>query len=344
MGVVYLAEQVRLRRPVALKLIVPDLAEDEDFRRRFERESQLAASLDHPNVIPVYEAGEGEGTLYISMRFVEGQDLRQMIRAEGRLDAARAAWLVAQMAAALDAAHAKGLVHRDVKPVNVMVTGPAGSEHAYLTDFGLTKHVSSASGLTHTGQWVGTLDYVAPEQISGGALDARVDVYSLGCVLFEALTGRVPYPKDSDVAKMYAHLNEPPEPVSTLVPGLPPALDAVIERALAKVPEERYPSAGDLGRAALAAADGKSNTVPERSVAAGAASLLEAQRAPATQPSPLGAATVPMGAPSLPTARLPTGQPGWTPPPPVAPSAPAAGGGVKWGLIAVCATVVTLAG
>src|SRR3954462_14870806 len=273
MGVVYLAEQVRLRRYVAIKLIVPELAEDDEFRRRFERESQLAASIDHPNVIPVYEAGEAEDVLFISMRYVEGHDLRAIIKASGRLAAVLAARLVAQLGDALDAAHAHGLVHRDVKPANVLVAG----EHAYLTDFGLTKHVSSSSGITHTGQWVGTLGYVAPEQISGGPLDARVDVYSLGCVLFEALTGRVPYPKDSDVAKMFAHLNEPPAAVSSLVPDAGWGFDAVVTRALAKAPEQRYPSAGDLGRAALAAATGQQTTVPERSVAAGGA-------APVTHP------------------------------------------------------------
>ena len=342
MGVVYLAEQVRLRRYVALKVIAPELAEDEDFRRRFERESQLAASLDHPNVIPVFEAGESDGTLYISMRFVEGDDLRRLIRSEGHLASTRATRLVAQLASALDAAHAKGLVHRDVKPANVLVSGPVGSEHAYLTDFGLTKHVSSTSGITHTGQWVGTLDYVAPEQISGGPLDARVDVYSLGCVLFEALTGRVPYPKDSDVAKMYAHLNEPPEPVSQLVPGVPVEMDRVLERALAKAPEDRYPSAGDLGRAAVAACAGQSNTVPERSVAVGEASPtgVEARRSASTQAyRPATTARLPHHA-AAGTAQLPASA--WGPPA----AAPRAAGHarMRWVILAICATVLALAG
>jgi serine/threonine protein kinase len=299
MGVVYLAEQVRLRRWVALKLIVPELAQDDEFRRRFERESQMAASLDHPNVIPVYEAGEADGALFISMRYVEGHDLRTLIRSSGQIEPGRAARIVAQLGSALDAAHARGLVHRDVKPANVLVSGAPASEHVYLTDFGLTKHVSSQSGMTRTGQWVGTLDYVAPEQISGGPLDARVDVYSLGCVLFEALTGQVPYPRDSDVAKMYAHLNEPPARVSQLVPSAGPAFDPVVERALAKQPEQRYPSTGDLGRAALAAAEGQRYTAPERSVAAGSAApvtvfagdaqptIQAAQRTGATEQLPL---------------------------------------------------------
>ena len=306
MGVVYLAEQIRLRRYVALKLIVPEFAEDDEFRRRFERESQLAASLDHPNVIPVYEAGEADGALFISMRYVEGSDLRAVIRAEGRIERGRAARMMAQLGAALDAAHARGLVHRDVKPANVLVSGPPTAEQAYLTDFGLTKHVSSQSGLTHTGQWVGTLDYVAPEQISGGALDARVDIYSLGCVLFQALTGQVPYPKDNDVAKMYAHLHEPAARVSQLVPGLPVAFDSVIDRALAKQPADRYPSAGDLGRAALAAAEGQHSAVPERSVAAGGAALI-------TQPR--GGGPTVAAQPTGPTARLPAQPPPPAPPP-----------------------------
>jgi hypothetical protein len=260
-------------------------------------------------VIPVYEAGEADGALFISMRFVDGADLREVIRRDTRLLPDRAAGLVAQMASALDAAHARGLVHRDVKPANVLVTGQPGSEHAYLTDFGLTKHVSSSSGITHTGQWVGTLDYVAPEQISGGALDARVDVYALGCVLFQTLTGQVPYPRESDVAKMYAHLNDPPQRVTTLAPGVPAELDAVIARALAKEPDARFPSAGDLGRAALAAASGGSNVVPERSVAAGEA----APTTPRVQPA---APTTVGPPPTAATAQIPVAQPpGWQPPP-----------------------------
>src|SRR4051812_28957087 len=312
MGVVYLAEQLRLQRRVALKLIVPELAEDEEFRRRFERESQMAASLDHPNIIPVYEAGEADGALVISMRFVEGNDLRTLIREAVQIEPGRAVSLISQVAAALDAAHARGLVHRDVKPTNVLVAGSVGNEHAYLTDFGLTKHMSSASGITHTGQWVGTLDYVAPEQISGGTLDARVDVYSLGCVLFEALTGRVPYPKDSDVAKMFAHMNEPPAPVSALVPAAGWGFDPVIDRALAKQPDNRYPSTGDLGRAAQAAAQGQRSTAPERSVAAGGAALVTQPRA---GPEPTFHGAPQTGA----TARLPagpTGAPPGAPPPP----------------------------
>jgi serine/threonine protein kinase len=314
MGVVFLAEQIRLRRKVALKLILPELAEDDEFKRRFERESQLAASLDHPNIITVHEAGEFEGALFISMRFVEGRNLKQVIAQEARLDPDRATALISQLASALDTAHAHGLVHRDVKPANVLVSGGGPSEHAYLTDFGLTKHVSSGSDITRTGQWVGTLDFVAPEQISGGPLDARVDVYALGCVLFQMLTGRVPFPRDSDVAKMYAHLHEYPERVSELVPGLPPEFDAVIERALAKQPGDRYPSAGDLSRAALAAGQGGRPTAPERSVAAGAAAGGNGGRS---------SVTTLLDAPS---------------PPAASPSRP------RWPVLVVCATALAIAG
>ena len=303
MGVVYRAEQVRLQRQVAIKLIAPELSEDPAFRERFERESRLAASIDHPNVVPVHEAGEADGVLFISMRYVDGTDLRSLLATEGRLEPGRVAEIVAQVAAALDAAHARGLVHRDVKPANVLLASAGGREYAYLTDFGLTKHTSSLGGLTKTGEWVGTLDYVAPEQIQGGGLDARTDVYALGCVLHQALTGQVPYVRDSDVAKMYAHLNEPPPSARAVVPGLPPELDEVIARAMAKDPEERYPSAGDLGRAAHAAAQRLVPAEPERSVARGEA-------APTTA---LAAAPAPTAPAAPPTQQLPPEPP---PPPP----------------------------
>src|ERR671934_63624 len=196
MGVVYRATQLRLGRTVALKLVTPTLARDESFRERFRREWMVAASIDHPNVIPVYEAGEEGDALFIAMRWVEGTDLRELIDS-GALDPARAIHLVAQVASALDAAHARDLIHRDVKPANVLVTA---EDHVYLTDFGLTKHASSISGLTRTGQWVGTVDYTAPEQIEGAPVTARTDVYSLGCVLFEALTGQTPYKRENDLA------------------------------------------------------------------------------------------------------------------------------------------------
>src|SRR4051812_27179599 len=183
MGVVYRATQLALERPVALKLIAPDLAEDESFRERFKRESRTAAQIEHAHVIPVHEAGEAEGRLYIAMRLIDGIDLRELIRRYGQIEPVRAVRLLGQVASALDAAHAFGLVHRDIKPANVLVANEGGRDHAYLTDFGLSKQLGSESGVTQTGMFVGTVDYIAPEQIQGLPLDARSDVYSLGCLL-----------------------------------------------------------------------------------------------------------------------------------------------------------------
>jgi streptogramin lyase len=268
MGVVYRATHLALDRSVALKVIAPALTEDGPTRQRFLRESKIAASIDHPNVIPIYYTGEEDGIAYIAMRYVAGEDLRSLVRAEGRLDPGRAARIVAQVGAALDAAHAASLVHRDVKPANVLL-GP--DDHAYLSDFGLSKHALSAGGETKSGHWVGTLDYVAPEQIRGERPDARADVYALGCVLYYALTGCPPYERDGDEAKLWAHLSEAPPAPSDRVPGLPPNLDGVVARALAKRPADRYPSAGDLGRAAVAAAEHESVRERERVVGVGAA-------------------------------------------------------------------------
>jgi YVTN family beta-propeller protein len=268
MGVVYRALQLDLDRPVALKLIAPQLAEDPSFRERFGRESRAAASIDHPNVIPIYYTGEHEGTLYIAMRYVEGSDLRTLVRAEGRLEPGRAAYIVSQVASALDAAHARGIVHRDVKPANVLL---GAGDHAYLTDFGLTKSLTSHTGSTRDGGWVGTLGYVAPEQIRGERVDARTDVYALGCVLYHALSGSPPYQRDSDEATLWAHLNDDPPSVAAHAPGVPEGFDHVLSRAMAKDPDERYQSAGDLGRAALAAAGRGAAPGPERRVAVGEA-------------------------------------------------------------------------
>jgi YVTN family beta-propeller protein len=268
MGVVYRALQLDLERPVALKLIAPQLAEDAAFRERFGRESRAAASIDHPNVIPIYYTGEHDGTLYIAMRYVEGSDLRTLVRAEGRLEPGRAAYIVSQVASALDAAHARGIVHRDVKPANVLL---GANDHAYLTDFGLTKSVTSHTGSTRDGGWVGTLGYVAPEQIRGERIDARADVYALGCVLYHALSGSPPYQRDTDEAMLWAHLHDDPPSIAAHAPGVPASFDAVLQRAMAKDPEERYPSAGDLGRAALAAAGRTATPGPERRVAVGEA-------------------------------------------------------------------------
>src|SRR4051794_14089594 len=283
MGVVYRATHMELDRTVALKVIAPALVEDSATRQRFLRESRLAASIDHPNVIPIYYTGDEDGTDFIAMRFVQGRDLRSLVREHGALEPDRAAQIVAQVAAALDAAHAAGLVHRDVKPANVLL-GPA--DHVYLSDFGLSKRTASVSGETRSGHWVGTLDYVAPEQIRGDRLDARADVYALGGVLYFALTGHAPFPREGDEAKLWAQLTEPPPRASEQVAGLSAVFDAVIVRALAKRPAERFPSAGDLGRAALSAAGIELPARPERAVGTGAAALEETP----TESAPMGEA------------------------------------------------------
>ncbi|HEX4720284.1 MAG TPA: protein kinase [Thermoleophilaceae bacterium] len=252
MGVVYRARDERLGRWVALKLIAPEIAGDETFRARFEREWRLAATVDHPNVIPVYEAGQADGQLYLAMRLVEGTNLRELIRAELRLPPGRAVHLIAQVAAALDAAHDHGLVHRDVKPQNILVVDPGVSDHVYLTDFGLALAAEDSAPLTESGHWVGTPDYVAPEQLTGDPVDRRADIYGLGCVLFEALTGHVPFVGTSRGEKLMGHLSSaPPRPTDELT-DVPAGLDEVVARAMAKRPQERFETAGELAAAALA--------------------------------------------------------------------------------------------
>ena len=269
MGIVYRARQREPDRVVALKVVAPELAGDPSFEARFKSEGRIAARIEHPNVIPVYAVGEDRGTLYIAMRFVVGTDLRAVIEEDGRVEPGRAAALIDQVAQALDAAHRHGLVHRDVKPANILITAQGGREHVYLTDFGLTRHVAASQAMTATGALVGTVDYVAPEQVRGERVDARTDVYSLGCVLFHSLTGRVPYPESNQIAKLYAHDSRPPPSALECVPGLPAGLDDVIARAMAKDPDARYQSAGDLGAAALAAVRGASPPKEERTVAVG---------------------------------------------------------------------------
>ena len=243
MSVVYLAEHARLERKVALKVLAPELAGSERFHDRFLRESKLAASIDHPNIVPIYDADEAEGVLYIAMRYVEGSDLKEAIRDQGRLEPLRTSAIVDQVASALDAAHARGLVHRDVKPANVLLTP---DDHAYVSDFGLTKRAVSVSGLTETGQLIGTIDYVAPEQIKGDPVDQRADVYSLGCLLFECLTGHAPYPRDIEVGVLWAHVETPPPSLTEERPDLPPEVDDVLALAMAKDPAERTTAAGDV--------------------------------------------------------------------------------------------------
>jgi hypothetical protein len=252
MGEVFLVRDVRLGRPVALKLLAASVAEDERFRERLLRESRLAASLDHPNVIPIYEAGEEDGRLFIAMRYVPGGDLKKLLRGEGALDPARAVALFEQIAEALDAAHRHGLVHRDVKASNVLLDREGGREHCYLADFGLTQSASERGPAD--GQLMGTVDYVSPEQIRGDEVAGSADVYALGCMLFECLTGEAPFRRRSEVATLFAHLEEDPPSASARNSSLPAAIDPVLARALAKEPDQRQSSCAELvadARAAL---------------------------------------------------------------------------------------------
>jgi len=252
MGVVYLAEQRELGRNVALKLLPDELAQDADFRARFERESRLAASIDHPNIIPLYEAGEIEGTAFLAMRFVDGVDLASRLT-DGPMEPVEAVGILAQVAGALDAAHERGLVHRDVKPGNVLLDRTAQGEHAYLTDFGLTKQTGTESGLTRMGSFMGTPAYMAPEQIEGQDVDGRADQYSLACLAFECLTGQVPVTRDQEFAVAMAHVRDQPPAPTSQRPELPAAVDLVLAQAMAKDREARYESCSafveDLRRA-----------------------------------------------------------------------------------------------
>jgi len=245
MAVVYRARDVRLDRWVALKILAPELARDESFRQRFIRESRAAAAVDHPNIIPVFEAGDADGVLFIAMRYVEAGDVGTLAARSGPLDVARVNSIVAQIAAALDAAHAVSLVHRDVKPANMLIGALAAGgrpDHLYLSDFGLSKQSVSAPGLTLTGQFMGTLDYMAPEQIEGKTVDGRADLYALACAAFELLTGTPPFRRDHDLALLWAQVSEPPPRPSQRRAGLPAAVDDVLLRALAKQPGQRQAS------------------------------------------------------------------------------------------------------
>jgi CHASE2 domain-containing sensor protein len=252
MGVVYRATQLALDRAVAVKLIATERAQDPVYRSRFERESRLAASIEHVNVIPVYEAGEDDGLLYIVMRLVDGIDLAELLGRTGALEPARVARLTGQIGAALDAAHARGLVHRDVKPGNVLLTLDE-PEHVYLTDFGVAKQLDASEGMTRPGGMVGTLAYMAPEQIRGEQAGPAADVYALTGLLCHCLTGKVPFPRDNEAATLWAHVNAPPPAVSRLRPSLPPAIDTVVARGMAKDPTQRFAGAGELARACAGA-------------------------------------------------------------------------------------------
>jgi YVTN family beta-propeller protein len=301
MGVVYRATHLVLDHVVALKVISSELAGDERFRERFRSESRIAVSIRHPNVVPIHHAGEEDGLLFVTMDLIEGTDLRGMLNEQDRLEPKQAVRIIEPVASALDAAHERGLVHRDIKPGNILIERRRGAEHVYLTDFGLAKGIEATSGVTQSGAFVGTLDYVAPEQIKGERVDARTDVYALGCVLFELLSGKVPFAgREEKVAKIYAHLQEEPSDLHELAPDAPTGLRDVAKRALAKQPEDRYQSAGDLGRAARAALEGMPVTEPERVVGVGAAAptemfdvLGEPETAAAAAPGAAEAATPP---------------------------------------------------
>ena len=252
MGVVYRAEHINLQRRAAVKIIAPDLAESAGFRERFTREARIAAALQHPNIVTVYDAGEVGGLLYLAMQYIEGEDLAAVLMREGRLRPYRAIDVCRQVASALDAAHAMGLIHRDVKPANVLIEGRT----AFLTDFGLTKRLDGTHAqITRVGDVVGTIHYVAPEQIEGGKVSARSDVYSLGCLLYHCLSGQVPFARETDVAVIYAHLSEEPTKLVDVRPDLPEGLDAVVAKAMDKSPDRRFPSCGDMISAARAVLD-----------------------------------------------------------------------------------------
>jgi serine/threonine-protein kinase len=264
MGEVYLAMHRVLERRVALKLLAPELSADAQFRERFLSESRLAASLDHPNIVTVYEAGEADGRLYLAMRFIDGTDLKALLDAEGKLDAARVVALLGGVAGALDAAHARGLVHRDVKPANILVASPrSAEEQAYLADFGLVKELASDAGFTRTGQFVGSADYVAPEQVEGRPVDGRADVYSLAAVAFHTLAGRAPFERMSEYATLWAHVNAAPPLLSEERPELA-ALDNVLIRGMAKDPQDRYATTQALMADVAAAAAGSPERVPSK--------------------------------------------------------------------------------
>jgi serine/threonine protein kinase len=323
MGIVYRATNVALNRIYALKVLAPELGADEQFRARFQREMRIAASLDHPHVVGIHYAGEHDGFVFLAMDYVHGDDLRRVLLRDGALDPDRAVELLSQIASALDAAHAKGLVHRDIKPANMLLTIRDGEELAYLTDFGLAKRSDTLAELTVTGSVVGTADYMSPEQVAGGPTDARTDIYALGCVFFQMLTGKVPYERETTLATMFAHVNEPPPPLESPLADEFPEFTPVLGRALAKRPEDRYLSAGDLARDATAALRGARYRGPPSMVATGEARPSSANE-PAGGESPpvLAGAGVP-AAPVVPAAL--ESAPATPPPGPAGPTPPGPG-------------------
>ena len=317
MSIVYLAEHVQLGRIVALKLLAPALCLDPDFRERFAYESRRASEVEHPNVVPIFDAGEAEGQLFIAMRYIEGCDLKTLIRREGSLGIGRTLFILEQAGDALDAAHDQGLIHRDVKPANILVSEP--SDRVYLTDFGIVKHTAS-QGLTKTGFLLGTIDYAAPEQIEGLPVDARTDVYALGCVLYECLAGQAPFERDSELAVMHAHLVQAPPALSKVHPELPRGLDAVIAKAMAKAKDDRYETCAELIAAARLAA------LERRPTSAAAVAEAVPPPADASEPVAVAAAGAALaGAPSPPAepAAAPETSSAPTMPPAAAVAAPA---------------------
>ena len=312
MSVVYEAENPRLGSTVALKVLAPELATNDLFRARFLRESRIAASLNHPNVIPIYDMGSHEDLLFIAMRYVVGADLRAVLKAQRVLTPDQALLLIGQAGRALDAAHRHGLVHRDVKPGNILIERGSDDEsepdHVYLSDFGLSKHAASRSGLTATGEFMGTIDYISPEQIRGHPVDGRADIYSLGCVLYECLTGRVPFSKDINAAVIWAHVEEMPTAPSSVQPTLPPSIDHALAKALAKDPADRYATCRELVAAIRAALPGATPDVPH------SATVLSSRPATAEPVSPsLAGPAVSAALPPLPQLPHRTA----TPPPPL---------------------------
>jgi serine/threonine protein kinase len=295
MGIVYRVTNIALNRIYALKVLTPELAEDDLFRQRFQREMRIAASLHHPHVVGIHYAGEQEGLLFLAMDYVHGTDLRELMIKDGALHPERAIELLTQVASALDAAHGSGLVHRDIKPANILITIRDGEEHAYLTDFGLAKRSDTMSGLTVQGSVVGTVDYMAPEQVTGEDTDARSDIYALGCVLYQMLTGKVPFERETSIATLFAHVHDPPPPLDGPVADAYPELRAVLERAMAKTPADRYLSAGDFARDAAAGLRGTRYTSAQSMVATGEARPTSAEFATAAE-TPTPAATPDVGA------------------------------------------------
>ncbi|MGH3494688.1 MAG: serine/threonine-protein kinase, partial [Sciscionella sp.] len=293
MAMVYRAEQVSLGRRVALKVLTPQLSRDESFRERFRREGKHIAALDHPNVVTIYDSGEADGRLYLAMRLVDGTTLADRMRSPG-LSADETMEVLAPIADALDVAHSIGLVHRDVKPQNILLSA---SGDPYLTDFGVAKMTAATLGLTSTGGFVGSINYASPEQILGELAKSGADIYALSAVLYQCLTGQVPYPRDTDAGVMHAHLHDPPPPLPAPEPQAQ-ALSAVIARGMAKKPEDRYEHAGALLAQAQAAVAQLSvvrrQSVPAFgiSVTTGTSEVREAgSTAPAHQPEPPSAGT-----------------------------------------------------